>query len=318
MRICFDGPISFTSQTGPSTFASRLATQFLKMGNEVVPRNEPHDIFLSFIEATGPAWPGAKRVLRLDGIWFKPDEIHKNLNIKQSYFGYEHVIFQSEFDKEMIEKWFGKRSDCSVIGNGIDLNAEILPLNNLTINLINPAKIFVCSSNWHGGKRLKDNIILFHNINKQLGGNAALYVLGSGDTSSVNTLSNEYLQNVIYVGQQSHELCLRYYKTADCFIHLAFLDHCPQVVVEALSQDCPVIYASDGGGVKELVKLNGYEIKSSKKYDFSLTNYEKPEEESYVLDIDSFVLPEQLITTTSKEHIDIELIAKKYIEVFKS
>jgi len=39
-------------------------------------------------------------------------------------------------------------------------------------------------------------------------------------------------------------------------IHLSWRDHCPNVVVEALSQGCPIICTSSGG-TKEIVKDNG-------------------------------------------------------------
>jgi glycosyltransferase involved in cell wall biosynthesis len=63
-------------------------------------------------------------------------------------------------------------------------------------------------------------------------------------------------------------------------IHLAWLDHCPNTVVEALSQGTPII-CSEQGGTKELVKEFGVILKESKSYNYELTNYDNPPPMNY-------------------------------------
>jgi len=307
MRVCLDN-VNFKSTSGPNSFGVRLASQLVKMGHDVVPQNQYHDVMLSFIHQTSYAWPGAAKILRLDGIWFKSENFEQNNRIiKDSYFSFDHVIFQSEFDKHMVETHFGKRSDCSVIHNGINLKTydKVPELNHQN------EKIFVCSAFWHPQKRLKENVCLFQHIRQQLINDkkeARLYILGGGAT--FEGLNSYDLENVFYLGQQDHESCLRFYASADYFLHLAWLDHCPNVVVEALSQRCPVI-CTDSGGTSEIVKENGIIIPETTKYEYELTDYDSP----YPIDFSSFILPDTR-PSVDPIHLDIEKVAEAYLKVF--
>lgn len=307
MKICFDN-VNFGSNSGPNSFAYRLATALNSMGHEVVHPGDFHDVMLCFIEQKSYGISTAKKVLRLDGIWFKPENFEiNNRHIKASYFACEHVIFQSEFDKKMVETHFGKRSDCSVIYNGIKIKQydkipEIIHDNEM---------IFVCAASWHPQKRLNVNIQLFQHIRKQLkdnGKEARLYVLGGGAT--FDGYREEDLENIFYLNHQNHEACLRLYATADYFLHLAWLDHCPNVVVESLSQGCPVI-CTDSGGTHEIVKDNGIIIPETNAYKYELIDYDSP----YAIDFSGFELPEQR-PIVDPSHLSIDSVAQKYMKVF--
>ena len=62
------------------------------------------------------------------------------------------------------------------------------------------------------------------------------------------------------------------YKKSDYFIHLAFLDHCPNVVVDAAACGCKII-CSSSGGTKEvaigatLIEEDEWDFKPLKLYD---------------------------------------------------
>lgn len=307
MRIHFDN-VNFDSTSGPNSFAGRLAPQLIKMGHEIVSNTEAHEIFLSFISQASQACPWAGKVLRLDGIWFKPENFDlNNKQIRDSYFSYEHIVCQSEFDKKMVETHFGERSDCTVIHNGIDIRQrdEVPAMNH------EGEKIFVCSASWHPQKRLKDNILLFQHARRQLieqGDEARLYVLGR--SAFFGNLSEKEMENVFYLNHQPHEDCLRIYATADYFLHLAWLDHCPNVVVEALSQKCPVI-CTNSGGTHEIVKDNGIIIPETNEYKYELTDYDSP----YPIDFSNFVLPDKR-PTVDPSHLAIEKVAEEYLKVF--
>jgi len=308
MKIYFDN-VQFSSLSGPNSFGKRLSDHFIKMGHEVAKEGEEHDIFLSFIQKNKNPCKNAKTVLRLDGIWFKPENFEENnKKIKEAYLSYDYVIFQSYFDKIMIQKYFGERDDCFVIHNGIEISKKNIVHQIKHSN----EKIFVCSANWHPQKRLKENVALFSQIRKKLnenGEDARLYILGNcHDFESINFCN---LDNVFYLGHQNHETCLRFYATADYFIHLAWLDHCPNVVVEALSQGCPVI-CTNSGGTSEIVRESGIIIPETKSYNFELTDYDCP----YPVDFSTFDLP-KLRPIVDSEHLNIEKVAESYINVFK-
>ena len=97
---------------------------------------------------------------------------------------------------------------------------------------------------------------------------------------------------------------------ADAMIHMAWLDHCPNVVVEAISQDCPVI-CTDSGGTKELVGSGGLVVPETTQYNFELTDYDDP----YAIDLSglSKTILEEL--EVDKDNIDLEKSADEYEKV---
>jgi len=327
MKIHFSN-VNFSSNTGPNSFGHRLADQFEKLGHEIVlDYKRPHDVFLAFIEAASNPYPRAKTVLRLDGIWFKPNDFEKNnRSIKQCYMNFDKVIWQSDFDRQMIEKWFGKR-DGHVIHNGIELKSYKpyqLPQNFSKEGPFPENHIyFICSSNWHGQKRLPDNIRLFKRIRKFLRSkniDSTLLVLGNYDNNVAKEVIKVWTkgspERIAWIGNASHQECLELYsavaKSGGYMIHLAFADHSPNVLCEALSQRCPVIYASDGGGCKELVLKSGIEVPSTKKYNFELVDYDNPPP----IDINKFKIPKNQVFVKN-EHVNIELIARRYLGVMR-
>jgi glycosyltransferase involved in cell wall biosynthesis len=268
MKIHLDN-VNMNSTSGPNSFAKRLAMGLLESGHDLELNDGTNaDVSIVFIEPSGR--PLAKKVIqRLDGIWFSPQEFEtKNVNIKKLYHSADGVIWQSEFDKGMSIKWWGQPKSGKVILNGI--NAPII--NKFQIPVLEQLRqqyemLFVCSANWHPQKRLIDNINLYKHL-RQFYSSAALIVLGSNPIQVADP-------HIFYAGSQPHEVCLEIFAAANWMIHLAWLDHCPNTVVEALSQNTPVI-CSEQGGTKELVEGYGIILKENQNYDFELTDYDNP------------------------------------------
>lgn len=301
MNIHFSN-VNFSSSSGPNTFACRLAEELSKRGHRIVSADKEYDVFLCFIEPSTIFNGRAKYVHRIDGIWFKPDQfLSHNTKIKKSYEIADHVIWQSNFDKKMTLKYWGQPRSGSVIHNGIKIkkviNEEVHP--ELLKIREKYDRIFVCSASWHRQKRLKENILLYNSIRED---NDALLVLGKNPDYIKNN------NNIFYLGHLPHQLCLQVYSIADWFIHLAWLDHCPNVVIEALSQDCPII-CTDSGGTSEIVKENGIVIPENTKYDFSLLDYDKP----FNIDIDNVKLN---MIKVKNDYIKIETVTDMYEETF--
>lgn len=268
------------------------------MGHRIVDTGDQYDTMLAFIEAISNPRKGSKLVQRLDGIWFKPDEfLSKNESIKWTYRHSNHVIFQSEFDKRMVEHHWGLPEKYSVIHNGIDLKKSSVTIEGIKNLRSKFERIFVSSASWHRQKRLKENTDLF----LRLAGDdpsACFVVMGRNPDHVISH------PRVFYVGEVDHSVCLQVYSVANWMIHLAWLDHCPNVVVEALSQGCPVI-CSNSGGTKEIVQRNGLIIPETIDYNFELTDYDSPPG----LDLD-ISLPDRIVVDSS--HLDISGVAKKY------
>jgi glycosyltransferase involved in cell wall biosynthesis len=304
MKIFFDG-VNWQSASGPNSFAQRLATQ-LSLHGHTPADSDDYDVALVFIEETGRADPRKPKVQRLDGIWFKPSDFErKNTRIKACYETSDAVIFQSDFDRQMVTKWWGDPKSGHVIKNGIQI--ERIESNNETLLELKQrySKVFVCSANWHRQKRLKENIELFKHLRATQFPYSCLIVMGASPDCMVADA------NIYYTGPVPHEKCLEMYKAADWMIHLAWADHSPNVVCEALSQNCPVI-CSETGGTKELVGPYGIVLSESHKYDFELFDYENPPP----IDVSQVkTLPD---ITVDPFTVDIGPVAQRYIEVFEA
>jgi len=304
MKILFDN-VNWASASGPNSFARRLAQQISLDGHIVADSND-YDIALVFIEETKQLNVLKPKVQRLDGIWFAPHEYQtKNKRIKECYETSDAVVFQSSFDAEMVQKWWGYPNTGTIIRNGIQLG-KVEPTNATLLELRGRyEKIFVCSSNWHRQKRLKENIELFKHLRATLFPYSCLVVMGSNPDCLVSD------KNIYYTDVLPHETCLEMFAAADWCIHLAWADHSPNVICEAISQGCPVICA-ETGGTKELVGCNGLVLKETHQYNYELFDYDNPP----ALDVTQ--VKELPVIEVNPENIDIQGVSKQYIALFES
>jgi len=303
MKIHFSN-VDFSSRSGPNSFGTRLAEQFTKMGHEIVSQNDLYEVFLAFIEPASQPRKGAKFIHRLDGIWFKPDQFDShNRLIKWAYERADKVICISNFNKNMAAHHWGDVG-ATVINNGIELVRSQVQDPEIKKLKEKYSKIFVSSANWHRQKRLKENVECFKLIQEKHP-NSCLLVLGSAPDYVIKD------PNIFYVGNIRHEECLQIFAIADWMIHLAWLDHCPNSVVEGMSQGCGIICASSGG-TKEAVGKNGIIVQEKEEYKYQLTDYDAPPE----IDFSNIIIPEKLEIDNSI--LDIRKIAEKYLKVIES
>jgi glycosyltransferase involved in cell wall biosynthesis len=268
-----------------------------------------------FIEQAGKIRSGAKVVQRLDGIWFKPEQfVTHNVGIKRLYDTADHVIWQSEFDKNMTVHHWGERRG-SIIRNGIDLTRR------QPFDRSHPFDVptFVSSASWHPQKRLISNVKLFDHIKSSISGyeRSKLLVMGDvfeRDFAPVRSYFGsarcpDLHESVFFLGKVDHETCLKIYASAAWMLHLAWLDHCPNVVVEALSQGCPVICTS-AGGTKELVRTRGL-VLDDEEYRCQLLDYDSPPE----LDFSNVRELPDMRDKFDVSDLDIERVADDYVKV---
>ena len=309
MRIHFDNA-NFAAPTGPNTLARRLALAFDELGHTVTVGNATDaDVSLVFIERSGA--PLAKKyVHRIDGIWFKPQDYeHRNKNIKVTFDAADAIVWQSAFNKRQISGWWGDKEKNTIIHNGI----KISPVTKFTSPELEQIrrsydKVFVCSSNWHSQKRLQANIDMYHHLRDDvLGEKCCLIVMGQNAFPFVGD------PHVFYANSVPEDIYMQVYSMADWMIHLAYLDHCPNVVVECLSQETPVICSSDGG-TKELISEFGIIVNEETPYDFTLKDYDSPPN----IDVKQVTSLPPKKSLGPHHDIDITNVAKKYIELFES
>lgn len=302
MKVHING-VNFSSTSGPNSFGTRLAKALFKLEHEVVFSPSEADVSLVFIEPQGELAPVV--VQRLDGIWFSPTNYHThNHRIKALWNSATGVIYQSNFDKRLIEKHWDVHKNSAVISNGV----EIKPVEKFTIPALEQMRqhykmMFCCSANWHGQKRLQANIEMFKHIRATIESSSCLLVLGRLEERMMPD------KDIFYAGSLSHDDCAQVYSACNWMIHLSWLDHCPNSVVECLAQNTPVICSRDGG-TREIVKDFGVIINEKNQYDFSLVDYDNPPE----IDVTQLkTLPTQS-TLGAAIDVDVLHVAQKYVE----
>ena len=178
---------------------------------------------------------------RLDGIYFNSNQNYHSLNnpIRQTYNQADGVIFQTQFNKDLIFNYFGEHENYSIIRNGADIDyiSNIRPARSSILE--NSDKIWCCASSWRPHKRLSENIRFFK---ENAGPRDTLFVAGE-----VPRAEMDRSHRIHYLGNVSIETLVSFYKASDYFIHLAWLDHCPNVVVDARASGCKIICSSTGG-----------------------------------------------------------------------
>jgi glycosyltransferase involved in cell wall biosynthesis len=98
-------------------------------------------------------------------------------------------------------------------------------------------------------------------------------------------------------------------------IHLSWLDWCPNSMVESITAGCPIIY-SDSGGSPEIGKLGGVPIRDV-QWDFKPTFLYDPPELSLDEISDAIFKVRDNEVQVDSCNLDIEEIAKKYMDFFK-
>ena len=294
------------SNSGPNKFTRQLFTKMLRAEMAgIVDSQQVADIEFCLIQqAANKIKP---MVLRLDGIYFNSEQDYEKQNtpIKLTYDNSDAVIFQSQFNKELTEHWFGPHKNSHIIHNAADLEL----INSILINDIydkinwpwsEDKEVWSCASSWRPHKRLSENIKCFL---EKAPKDAVFAIAGKGVTSDDVRFSSD--ERIYFLGELQYQQLLCLYRRSSTFIHLAYLDHCPNVVVDAQASGCKIICSSTGG-TKEIVNY-GIIVKEE-EWDFSpIKLYQPP-----ALDLDS-----NIIVNNKIEDNNMTSCVKKYYSVMK-
>ena len=284
--------VNLQSTSGPNHFASKLI-KYMGRLDVSFDYERPPDVRLCFIETPRVEFDKVPLFQRLDGIYFNSEQNFKalNANIKRTYENADGVIFQSEFNKRLTTKYFGEHPNSVVIHNGADTEfiSEVEPLRTRKIDRFE--RVWCCASSWRPHKRLNDNINYFleHSSEKD-----CLVIAGK----AIEKVPRG--ERIFYVGEINITQLISLYKRADYFVHLAWLDHCPNVVVDARASGCKII-CSSAGGTKEIAGPDAIVIQEQ-EWDFTpVALYKSPP-----LDFSK--------RASSRRHIDycMQIVAEKY------
>lgn len=248
---------------GPNIFGKRLRVELKKFNWVYSPKVFAYN--LAFI--SGKYYPGKVNILRLDGLYFDAENTLGNndkLNapIKKAYYEFDRIIFQSEFCEKMYFRHFGEtHKPHRIIYNGVP--KYFSPTGKKYKYPFD--RVLICSSKWRTHKRLKAIIEGFMALKDK---NVGLAILGGCSKE------NDH-ENIIYLGKIPPHKLPFYLRGADAFVHLSWLDWCPNVVVEALACGLPVL-CSHNGGTKELVRKSGVILELEETYNYKPVALYKP------------------------------------------
>lgn len=289
------------SNSGPNKFTRQLFNQLSKEA-KINYTNIQNNADVEFCLIQQVRHKIKPMVLRLDGIWFNSEQNYKEQNklIEFSYRNADAVIFQSNFNKNLTESWFGEHKNSYVIHNAADMK-QIERANAAFWNNIfgKNTEVWSCASSWRPHKRLDENIKYFLEFAPN---DAILAVAGKG--SSSERLNNKFNERIKFLDELDYMSLLSLYKRSSTFIHLAYLDHCPNVVVDAQAAGCNII-CSSSGGTFEIVEKGTIVIEND--WDFKPCDLYKPP----VLKFDNF---NHLNMSKNRNIVNC---AERYYNVFK-
>lgn len=327
--------ISYAPNGGPQNFMNRLTTS-ITAGRLAELEENPHlaDIRLECIQNSQVDCK-SKYVVRLDGIYHDSEntigDTHLlNLPIRYAYHNSNGCIFQSEFDKKLTQLNFGKIDNSTVINNGASIKVFHSSTEDLRKSLRNNFKLrnressyIFAASRWRRHKRLFEIIKIFEMLDSKYN-NVNLHIAGEIDIDSIEykAIQNSPKKDKIKcLGNLSRDAMFEQYKNAICFIHLSWLDHCPNVVVEAMSHGIPVLCSNEGGTRELIEKTNlGKVCEIDKPYNFSLIELYNPPSANH---FDAKIKLEEVLDGNIEwdlvdlQSISIGNVAKRYVEFLK-
>jgi glycosyltransferase involved in cell wall biosynthesis len=232
-----------SSNSGPNKFTRTLFNQLIKDDKVKISKQEEADVEFCLIQQQ--VHKVKPMVLRLDGIWFNSDQDYNRQNapIKFSYQNAEAVVFQSNFNKKLTNYWFGEHKNSHVIHNAADLSLiRAANANFWDSKFGKGTEVWSCASSWRPHKRLNENIRYFLEFAPK---DAILAIAGSLGMDDAKNIPND--KRIILMGELDYMSLLSLYKRSSTFVHLAYLDHCPNVVVDAQAAGCKIVCSSTGG-----------------------------------------------------------------------
>ena len=297
MNIFFEN-VDFNSRSGPNSFGKKLSKEFIKNGHNIIcgqPEEIP-DVQLSFIMSSIKISP---MVQRLDGIYFNSEQDFDALNIpiKSTYLAADDVIFQSEFNRDLTFHYFGKKENHSIIRNGTDIELiqSIDPMDSDILDEF--SEVWCCASSWRPHKRLKENIRYFLEVSPA---DACLVIAGNNPDVRISDT------RIFYAGDLDWNTLISLYRRSSHFLHLGWLDHCPNVVIDARAAGCHIV-CSSAGGTSEIAGKNSTIIIEN-GWDFSPIKLYNPP----IMDFS------RVADCKFNSEIDIKETYKKYLSVLEN
>jgi len=236
------------SNSGPNKFTRTLFSKLINENKITLSGQLSSDIEFCVIQQQQQKIK--PMVLRLDGIYFNSEQDFKQQNspIRFAYENADAVIFQSNFNKKLTETWFGPHKNGHVIHNAADPDIVNHPIiiesyKNITWPWEKEKEVWSCAASWRPHKRLLQNVLYFLDNAPDDAVFAIAGGLGMDEAKQYMNMS----PRIYVLGDLSYQNLLTLYPRSSTFVHLAYLDHCPNVVIDAQAAGCKIICSSTGG-----------------------------------------------------------------------
>lgn len=280
--------------SGKIKFLGLLSRQLEEMGLKL-DKNNP-DVLLHIGRDYKKYIKKSKLICRLDGLAINTDHDYSSSNNKiyKAVKNSNAIVYQNIFCRDSYESFFPKlkkqKNKCIFNGNIIKSH----PKKEFS---------FLANVKWRPHKRVKETADCFA-IAHDMGLNSKLYI--TGEVSREDRVNHN---SIIYVGWVQDAVLDRLLARCSFGLHLAWLDWCPNTVVEYLCNGMSVL-CSSSGGTKHLVMDNGISFVDS-EWDFKphrLYNPPKIDREH----VASKIIELTKIKNTNCSHVDIHNVAKEY------
>ena len=290
--------VNLDSNSGPNSFGRKLVKYMGKAGH-TFDMNQKGDVALAFIQSNRQEYP-IPLVQRLDGVYFNTLQNYKAQNhlIQETYKKADGIIFQSNFSRDLVFEYFGPHNNYTIVHNGADVE-EIEETEPIQV----PdrfSEMWSCASSWRPHKRLDDNIEYFFDYAPD---DACFVIAGQAN----NRIKDP---RVFYVGDLNQNQLYSLYKASTHFIHLGWLDNCPNVVVDARACGCKIVCCSAGGTI-EVAGPDAIVVKDG--WDFKPTNlYQPPKLDFSVRVNDEWDIDYNMVTAAKKYEQFMESVRKRH------
>jgi glycosyltransferase involved in cell wall biosynthesis len=312
---------------GPATFRGRLIASLNKIKDIKVINDEKEkfDIGIEFIRKNSKY--SQPYILRASSCYYLYKyKIYNNKPIFKSIKKSVHTIFQSNFAYKLCNKVLSLEdrgaisSGYSIIYNGVDIDY---------INGIKPKEgiipgSFVACARWDSNKRPVSMIKGFLEADTK----RHLYIIG-GEGVNIwgRELGKKYRKNkyIHFLGEKSNKKTISIMKACDYQIHLAFVDICPNVVLEGLACGLNVL-CCNLGGTSEIVGKNGVILNTDKYWKSKYLRYTDDRSHTkrkHLDEVNSTVVAKgihKLLKNKVKPNMskfNIDDVAKKYADIIR-
>ncbi len=312
---------------GPQVFMHRLTNAFVrekifKINSLLLPN---YDIGLFSVTKSGLY--DIPYFLRLDGLYIDNkntivDSRKENQKIFNSIKNAKGLIYQSEYCKQIAEKLYPDQisKPSIIINNGVPLEIFNPKGKNFRskLEIQNDERVLITSAHWRRHKRLQETIKLINILNQNNAVKYRLIILGRSDL--YRKFQND--KKIIFAGEIKPSSLAAWYRTADVYIHLAWIEPAGNTQNEAIGCGLPVICSNNGGLKDTVIRSNaGLVSLTDEDYNFSYVDYYNPPEPKYsnlIKDVNNVFENLELYKSQIKyNEIDINLVAKKYEKFIK-